>query len=307
MSVHRTKNKNKISAAIESYKNGLSVTQIKTKYGLTINFFKKLLNEHGLEYVNKAKNPNNRSFKIINDNFNEIVEEYNKTKNMSIIAKRYNVSKTAIRDWLIRKNIVRRKNQPAPPKNVIEQIKFEVFNLYKQGMDKSALGKKFNLTRYHITKILESNFDNKHFRTKSQAITLRNDNPDFQRKIISSHYKGKRYNLPSGKTIRVMGYEDDFLDYVLQTKKLSEKSFDFEQRIYISYKDGTGNYRKYFPDFYIPNLNLVIEIKSKYTLNKQQELNQRKFEAAKKKYNFICIVDKNYKEFDKLLLSLPKP
>lgn len=147
MRAHRTKNKNKISAAIESYKNGLSVTQIKTKYGLTIKFFKKLLKEHGLEYINRAKNPNDESFKVIQNNFDAIVNEYKKTKNMAAIAKHYKVCSTAIRDWLIRHNISRRTHKTAPSNKIIEQIKFEMFDLYKQGMDKSALAKKYNLTR----------------------------------------------------------------------------------------------------------------------------------------------------------------
>jgi Mor family transcriptional regulator len=304
MRAHRTKNKNKILAAIESYKNGLSVTQIKIKYGLTIKFFKKLLEEHNLEYINKAKNPNDESFKIIQNNFDKIVAEYNETKNMAAIAKRYNVCSTAIRDWLIRHNISRRTHKVAPSNEILEQIKFEMFNLYKQGMDKSALAKKYNLTRYHVTKILKTEFDEKHLRSRSQATTLKNQNADFQQKVLDNHYKSKDYILPSGKTIKVMGYEDDFLNYVLQTKKMSEENFQFDQKPHILYKDNIGNYRKYFPDFYMSKINLIIEIKSNYTLNKQKEINERKFQAARQKYNFICIVDKNYEEFNKLVLSL---
>lgn len=304
MRAHRTKNKNKISAAIESYKSGLSANQIKIKYGLTINFFKKLLKEHGLEYINKAKNPNDDSFKVISNNFNKIVDEYNKTKNMTAIAKRYNVSTNAVRDWLIRHNISRRTHKSAPSKQIIKQFEFEMFKLYEQGMDKSALADKYNLTRYHVTKILKTKFSDEQLRSKSQATTLKNQNADFQQKVLNNHYKSKEYILPSGKTIKVMGYENHFLDYVLQTKKLSEESFQFDQKLHISYKDNAGNYRKYFPDFYMPAINLVIEIKSDYTLNKQKELNEKKFKAARQKYNFICIVDKNYKEFDELISSI---
>ncbi len=302
MRAHRTKNKNKILTAIEAYKNGLSATQIKTKYGITTNFFKKLLKEHGLEYINKAKNPEDRSFKIIQCNFNKIIEEYTKTKNMAAIAKRYGVCSTAIRDWLIRHNVPRRTHKLAPSKENIEHIKTELIELYDQGMDKSALAKKYNLTRYHITKILKTEFSDKKMRSKSQATTLKNQNSDFQQKVLNNHYKSKNYVLRSGKIIKVMGYEDDFLNHVLQIKQMSEANFEFDQKLHISYKDGTGNYRKYFPDFYLPEINLVVEIKSSYTLTNQKEMNEKKFEAAKQKYNFICIVDKNYEEFDTLFL-----
>lgn len=304
MRTHRTKNKNKIPDAIEAYKNGLSITQIKVKYGITNKFLKKLLKERGLEYINKAKNPEDATFKLIRDNFDKIIEEYTKTKNMASIAKRYGVCCTAIRDWLIRHNISRRTHKLAPSKETIEQIKHELFDLYTQGVDKSVLAKKYNLTRYHVTKILKNEFGNEHLRSTSQATALKNQNAEFQQKVLDNHYKSKTYTLPSGKVIKVMGYEDDFLNYVLQTKRVLEENFQFERKPYILYKDVSGNCRKYFPDFYLPKFNLIIEIKSWYTLNKQKEINEKKFEAAKQKYNFICIVDKNYQEFDNLLLSL---
>jgi Mor family transcriptional regulator len=301
--VHRTKNKHKIAIAIQDYNNGASVTQIQRTHGLTISFFKKLLKEHNIEYINRAKNPNKTAFIIIKNNFNKIIEEYENTKNIAAIAKKYNVCSTAIRDWLIRNNIPRRTHK-APTTFFIEAIKSELLNLYNQGLDKSALARKYNLTRYHITKVLKTYLKDKQVRTRSQATTLKNTNPDFQRKVLNSHYRSRPFILPSGRTLKLMGYEDDFLQHVFSNQLLAEQDFEFENKIYIKYTDTKRNHRKYFPDFYIPKLNLIIEIKSTYTLEKQKELNIKKFEAAKKNYNFICIVDKNYKEFNILLKNL---
>jgi len=36
----------------------------------------------------------------------------------------------------------------------------------------------------------------------------------------------------------------------------------------------------YFPDFYVPRENLIIEIKSNYTLNANKELNETKFKST---------------------------
>ena len=56
--------------------------------------------------------------------------------------------------------------------------------------------------------------------------------------------------------------------------------------------------KKYLPDFYISGLNLIIEIKSTYYFNLHKEKNIKKIESVKDNgYNFILILDKNYKEF----------
>jgi len=45
---------------------------------------------------------------------------------------------------------------------------------------------------------------------------------------------------------------------------------------------------RYYPDFYIPNENKIIEVKSEYTLNRELERNHIKFEATKLMgFNFV--------------------
>jgi len=63
-----------------------------------------------------------------------------------------------------------------------------------------------------------------------------------------------------------------------------------------------GKSRKYFPDFFIESLNLLIEIKSTYTYEISLDLNDKKHEASINcGYNHIFIVDKDYKEFESFL------
>ena len=62
--------------------------------------------------------------------------------------------------------------------------------------------------------------------------------------------------------------------------------------------------RKYFPDFYYEEKNLIIEIKSDYTYNIFLEKNLAKQEACLEQgFNFIFIIDKDYKEFDDFLFN----
>jgi len=57
-------------------------------------------------------------------------------------------------------------------------------------------------------------------------------------------------------------------------------------------------YLKYFPDFFIKELNLVIEIKSHYTYDIEKEQNEAKKEATVNSgFRFEFVVDKNYQFF----------
>ena len=85
-------------------------------------------------------------------------------------------------------------------------------------------------------------------------------------------------------------YELDFL----------EKYYDImsiKNRITIRYNDN----KIYFPDFYIPDLNLIVEIKSDYYYNKYLSKNLDKQKACLEQgYNFIFVINKDYTEFEKL-------
>lgn len=58
----------------------------------------------------------------------------------------------------------------------------------------------------------------------------------------------------------------------------------------------------YFSDFYLPEYNIIVEIKSDYyfNLNKEKNLIKQKF-CIDQGYNFIFIINKNYEEFEKYL------
>jgi len=108
-----------------------------------------------------------------------------------------------------------------------------------------------------------------------------------QNGYILKHYNGLHYRG---------SYEKDFIDHCI------EKNIDIE-----NFK-GTIDYfyeninRKYFPDFFIKNLNLVIEIKSCWTYDVELKQNlQKEKSTINSGFDFLFIIDKDYKEFDKLL------
>ena len=61
----------------------------------------------------------------------------------------------------------------------------------------------------------------------------------------------------------------------------------------------------YHSDFFIENLNLIIEIKSTYTYNIHLDKNLMKKKYSKLNgYNFIFIIDKDYTEFENIINHL---
>jgi hypothetical protein len=94
-------------------------------------------------------------------------------------------------------------------------------------------------------------------------------------------------------------YEKDFIDFcIIKNLKIENfnKTIDYEIN---------GIKRKYFPDFYYKQNNLIIEVKSSWTYEIEKEINEAKKDASiSKGFNFIFIIDKNYKNFENYLISI---
>lgn len=104
---------------------------------------------------------------------------------------------------------------------------------------------------------------------------------------ITNGYKWYEYILPSGNIAKYQGYEGRYIPVLLRA--FGEENICFNKSDIPSIKyiglDNKDHY--YFPDFYIPSKNLIIEIKSEYTLNCSYEINMLKFQAVKDAgYNF---------------------
>ena len=68
----------------------------------------------------------------------------------------------------------------------------------------------------------------------------------------------------------------NFNDILTSNKDMPEIWYMFE-----------GKKHRYYPDFYIPEENLIIEVKSQWTLDLHKDKNQAKFQAVKEAgFNF---------------------
>lgn len=130
---------------------------------------------------------------------------------------------------------------------------------------------------------------------------LLND-PDHQKKMLSNRSISGFYKWSDGRnSMEYVGtYELNFLEYL--DLFLEFKAEDILSPCPIHFKyvyDNKDHF--YIPDFYIPTLNLIVEVKSfenNHYRERDKHLEKLKEDAVKKEsYNFIKIGDKNYNDF----------
>lgn len=92
-------------------------------------------------------------------------------------------------------------------------------------------------------------------------------------------------------------YELDFLE------KYYDKYPDIQRGPTIKYFYNNEP-KNYFPDFYIPSLNLIVEIKNSYhaEIDKEQ-LKAKETEVRKLGYNFIMFINKDYSKFKEIIFG----
>ena len=137
---------------------------------------------------------------------------------------------------------------------------------------------------------------------RSWLINNLSQNPKIKEKVRNTWYKNalknnhsqnlyrrKKFTFPSGKQVSVQGYEPFALEKLLK-KYLETDIFCEKYNVpKIRYIDSiTNKKRLYFPDIFIPKDNLIIEIKSKYTYNKDyQNIKDKKNATLKEGFKFL--------------------
>src|SRR5699024_4980621 len=130
------------------------------------------------------------------------------------------------------------------------------------------------------------------------------DDPEVQKKMLSKRKISGTYTWNEGKdkTEYVGSYEKDFLRF-LDSSGFTAKNIFSPSPATIKYRfDGKDHF--YIPDFFIPDLNLLVEIKGTNNhYQKREELREKAKDKAalNSKYNYIKIVNKRYDEFIKLV------
>jgi hypothetical protein len=125
------------------------------------------------------------------------------------------------------------------------------------------------------------------------------DHPTKNREIFekaqSTAYKTFRYK--DGEIKYQGSYELNFIEYCIDKKIIFGNGHTID---YVM----NDKKRKYHSDFYLPDYNLICEVKSLYTYNDDYDENILKMEyTIKSGYNFLFIIDKNYNELEEKIKS----
>ena len=113
-------------------------------------------------------------------------------------------------------------------------------------------------------------------------------NPEIIDKAFKSLYKSKDYILPSGRTIKIQGYEHYALDELLQNGILEEDIINGCSNVPEIWYNGLDKKKhRYYVDLYIPVQNKCIEVKSDYTFKCDTETIILK-QTAVKKSGYLC-------------------
>ena len=111
--------------------------------------------------------------------------------------------------------------------------------------------------------------------------------PEFAEKAGKNCYSIKEYTLPSGKIIKVQGYEPFALRDIINDEKINESDIitGCKNVPTIWYDDLEGNKHRHFVDIFVPSQNKCIEIKSSWTVKKENVfLKQKAAKALGYKY-----------------------
>jgi hypothetical protein len=111
-------------------------------------------------------------------------------------------------------------------------------------------------------------------------------NPIIYDKHLKSCYSTKEYTMPSGKIIKVQGYEPWAIDKILENNYEVENNIITDKQEIIKilgdfqYNNANNTISYYFPDIYLKSTNKIIEVKSEYTYSINIEENIAKKESV---------------------------
>jgi hypothetical protein len=142
-----------------------------------------------------------------------------------------------------------------------------------------------NLEKYGYTNPLQCEEIREKCKTtclKKYGVEYVSQNQEIYEKQNKNSYYLKDYILPSGKIIKIQGYENYALDE-LTKEDISENNIITGSKNVpeIWYIDNNGKKHRHFVDIYLPNINKCIEIKSTWTFKKQKNIVLLKQQAGK--------------------------
>ena len=173
-------------------------------------------------------------------------------------------------------------------KLIIADQKARQTNLEKRGCEypgqcnevKNKIKEK-NITNFGVVNVFQSEEIKQKSRQtnmKKRGVEHSMQDPEVFEKGQKNRYRLKSYTFPSGKKL-LIHYENFALDKLLTTYSEEEIIVGASLVPKIIYQQNNKN-KRYFPDIYINKDNLIIEVKSTYTIQNNLECNLAKRNAC---------------------------
>lgn len=256
------------------------------------------LNKYGVSHQmfiqeNISKIKETKLIKYGDENFNNN-EKCKLTKSIKYNDKYYNNGDKRINTCLEKYGKYYYNNNDLYKKNCLE--KHGVINLFQLEEVKNKI-KLSNLEKYGV-EYYQSTAEYRNKYKETSLIRYGSENPmqnlEVHNKQQKSGFKCKEYN-----NILYRGsYELDFIKFCENNKIIIQKPINKIEYLI----DNKIHY--YFPDFFIPKYNLLIEIKSNYYYKLDEKKNILKKEySINCGYDFLFIIDKDYSTLKKIIDS----
>ena len=276
------------------------------------------LKNHGVEYSMQSKEVQEKSKNTCNKHFGvdhplqskEIYKQYTQTMMINYGVKHNSQSqenKDKCKQTYLKKYGV---DHPSKTKDFQEKKNRTCLKIYgvenpfqlKNVRDK---WKQTMIEKYGVEHNSQSN-EVKEKKIQTSLIHYGTTNPmhcqEVQEKCLKSSYRRKEYILQSGKNILLQGEEPYFLDYVFSNNLLKEDEIIYHPKGIKYLVENKNHY--YYPDFFIPKFNLIVEVKSWYILSIQKYTDLKIDSTKSLGYKYIMILDKKYDQFKTLIKEL---
>jgi hypothetical protein len=266
-----------------------------------------------------------------------IIQEYNDGAGVLTLAKKYNAGQEgAIKNILKRNNIALRNPKEARNSKICGEnysksrtkIKdpesiANIISLYNEGISPTKIGAMYNISHVTVKNVLVKN--GAKIRDQKEAANLettklskeksniekygvRNpmQNQSFFDKAMKSGFRYRSYTIRDTTFDNIQGYEPQCIEYLVEKNGINPKDICAGSRQptkipTIKYTIDEKSHC-YFPDIFIPKLNLLIEVKSEYTLGRRRKINFLKQQEARKAgYNHQIILFNNRGKYIKTI------
>lgn len=105
-------------------------------------------------------------------------------------------------------------------------------------------------------------------------------NPEIFMKAMRNGFKYQDYKMPSGKIVKVQGYEDMALDELLAQGIQEDDLRTAKNEVPAIWYEFEGKRRRYYPDIHIVSQNHIVEVKSTFSYKYEEAKNEAKKEAC---------------------------